>query len=142
MWSNYSNAITERDSDWAQKLGINQIRTFLSYPATPEAREQLLRNLVHLVRTADARGIGVMPVVAYSQQMQAEGHPGAEEWAKTLVDTIGKEPGLAFWDVYNEPDYPPNQPERSALRHCVCEVHGGRVQETRYADAGDHWVCV
>ena len=48
--------------------------------------------------------------------MQGEGYPGAEEWAKFLVDTLGKEPGLAFWDVCNEPDYPPNQPERSPPR--------------------------
>ena len=68
------------------------------------------------MRAADERGIGVMPVVGYSLAMQGEGYPGAEEWAKFLVDTLGKEPGLAFWDVCNEPDYPPNQPERSGRR--------------------------
>ena len=68
------------------------------------------------MRAADDRGIGVMPVVAYGPQMSGQGYPGADEWAKFLVDTLGKEPGLAFWDVSNEPDYPPNQPERSAPR--------------------------
>ena len=61
------------------------------------------------MRAADQRGIGVMPVVGYNPAMQGEGYPGAEEWAKFLVDTLGKEPGLAFWDVCNEPDYPPNR---------------------------------
>jgi hypothetical protein len=34
-----------------------------------------------------------MPVVAYNPQMQGQGYPGAEEWAKFLVDTLGKEQG-------------------------------------------------
>ncbi|MGA2557271.1 MAG: hypothetical protein ABSG04_13455, partial [Verrucomicrobiota bacterium] len=116
MWNNYSPAITERDLTYAQRLGINQIRCFITYQAYQTNHEQFQRNLLHLVRAADERGIGVMPVVAYSRQMQGQDYPGAEEWAKFLVDTLGKEPGLAFWDVSNEPDYPPNQPERSAAR--------------------------
>jgi phage tail protein X len=116
MWNNYAPATTERDLDWAQKLGINQIRTFITYQAYQANPEQYRNNLLHLVRAADQRGIGVMIVVGYGPQMQGEGHPGAEEWAKFLVDTLGNEPGLAFWDVYNEPDYPPGQPERSAPR--------------------------
>jgi hypothetical protein len=116
MWNNYSPAITERDLSYAQRLGINQIRCFITYQAYQTNHEQFRRSLLHLVRAADERGIGVMPVVAYSQQMQAPGYPGAEEWAKFLVETLGQEPGLAFWDVFNEPDYPPNQRERSASR--------------------------
>jgi hypothetical protein len=116
MWNNYSSAITERDLSNAQRLGINQIRCFITYQAYHDNPEKFRQNLLHLVRAADARGIGVMPVVGYNQQLQGPGYPGAEEWARFLVDTLGKEPGLAFWDVYNEPDYPPNQPERSAPR--------------------------
>ena len=108
MWNNYSPAITERDLTYAQRLGINQIRCFITYQAYTNNPEQFRKNLLHLVRAADQRGIGVMPVVGYTRQMMtSEGYPGAEEWAKFLVDTLGKEPGLAFWDVCNEPDYPP-----------------------------------
>jgi hypothetical protein len=46
--------------------------------------------------------------------------PKLREYAKDLVDAVGNEPGLAFWDVANEPDWvrlpmaPPNtnQPQR------------------------------
>ncbi len=113
MWNNYSAAITERDLTYAQRLGINQIRCFITYQAFVNNSNQFRQNLQHLVRAADKRGIGVMPVVGYGMQMREE---AAEAYAKFLVDTLGKEPGLAFWDVYNEPDYPPNQPERSAPR--------------------------
>jgi hypothetical protein len=106
MWNNYSPAITERDLTYAQRMGINQIRCFITYQAYTNNPEQFRKNLLHLVRAADQRGIGVMPVVGYARRMMGEGYPGAEEWAKFLVDTLGKEPGLAFWDVCNEPDYP------------------------------------
>ena len=107
MWNNYSPTITERDLTYAQRLGINQIRCFITYQAYTNNPEQFRKNLLHLVRAANQRGIGVMPVVGYTRQMMTnEGHPGAEDWAKFLVDTLGKEPGLAFWDVCNEPDYP------------------------------------
>jgi hypothetical protein len=125
MWSHYSPTITERDLGYAQRLGINQIRCFLAYQAYQNDPNQFRRNLVHLVRAADQRGIGVMPVVGYSMQMREEGHPGAEEWARVLVDCLGKEPGLAFWDVYNEPDYPPTPPERVAGRIAMARHMAG-----------------
>ena len=125
MWNNYSPAITERDLDYAQRLGINQIRCFITYQAFLSNSNQFRLNLLHLVRAADQRGIGVMPVVGYNMQMMGEGHPGAEAWAKFLVDTLGKEPGLAFWDVCNEPDYPPSQPERSATRVAFAKYMAG-----------------
>ena len=107
MWNHYSPAIAERDLNYAQRLGINQIRCFITYQAYHDTPSQYRQNLLHLVRAADQRGIGVMPVVGYNREMLQEGYPGAEEWARFLVDALGKEPGLAFWDVSNEPDYPP-----------------------------------
>ncbi|MBN2590276.1 MAG: hypothetical protein JXA96_10475 [Sedimentisphaerales bacterium] len=106
MWNNYSAEITERDLNYAQKIGINQIRCFITYQPYQRDPNQYRQNLIHLVRAADERGIGVMPVVGYDRRMQID-DPALEEYAKFLVDTLGKEPGLAFWDVYNEPDYPP-----------------------------------
>jgi hypothetical protein len=116
MWSNYSATITERDLNYAQRLGINQIRCFISYASYQSNSNEFRQNLLHLVRAADQRGMGVMPVVGYGSQMREEGYPGTEAWAKFLVDTLGKEPGLAFWDVCNEPDYPPTPTNRVASR--------------------------
>jgi hypothetical protein len=90
MWNNYSAAITERDLTYAQRLGINQIRCFITYQAFQSNSNQFRQNLLHLVRAADARGIGVMPVVGYGMGMQGEGYPGAEQWAKFLVDTLAR----------------------------------------------------
>jgi hypothetical protein len=125
MWNNYAPAITERDLNYAQRLGINQIRCFITLQAFQNDPDRFRQNLLHLVRAADQRGIGVMPVVGYNGQMHGEGHPGAEEWAKFLVDALGKERGLAFWDVYNEPDYPPTPPERVSSRIAFARYMAG-----------------
>ncbi len=125
MWNNYSPAITERDLTYAQRLGINQIRCFVNYQAYANDPNAFGKNLIHLLRAADERGIGVMPVVGYGGQMLADGHPGAEDWARFLVDTLGQEPGLAFWDVSNEPDYPATPTVRVKTRIAFARFMAG-----------------
>ncbi|HUZ07684.1 MAG TPA: hypothetical protein VMV89_09375 [Candidatus Paceibacterota bacterium] len=112
-WNSSSTATVDRDLDYAQRLGINQLRVFFRPAQTNEALRQ---NLLYLVRAANQRGIGIMPVISCTPEMQGEGYPGAEAYAKFYVDTLSKEPGLAFWDVFNEPDYPPTPTNRVASR--------------------------
>jgi hypothetical protein len=52
--------------------------------------------------------MGMMPVVGYRREWTRDEslRPQAREWARFLVDTLASEPGLAFWDVMNEPDWP------------------------------------
>jgi hypothetical protein len=101
--------VTEFDLDLAKRLNLNQARVFVPYEAYRANRQSLRDNLQHFVRASHERGIGVMPVVVYTREMIAnkEMWPQAREWAAFLVETLGKEPGLAFWDVLNEPDWPP-----------------------------------
>ena len=48
-----------------------------------------------------------MPVVGYGPwRYDTAKYPLAREWAQYLIKTIGDEPGLAMWDVMNEPDWP------------------------------------
>ena len=107
-WLNYNPKETERDLDYAKKIGIDQVRVFLSYPAWRTNKEAFNKNLVHLARACQERGIGLMPVVPSSREMLFEREPYelSRAWAKDLLDTIGREPALAAWDVFNEPDYP------------------------------------
>jgi len=115
-WLHYDPKVTDRDLDYAKKININQVRVFLSYPAYLTNREVFLTNLVLLTRACQAHGIGLMPVVTYSREMINESapYPLSRAWAKDLLDTIGHEPALAFWDVFNEPDYPPDSTNRPA----------------------------
>jgi hypothetical protein len=65
---------------------------------------------VNFVRVCHDHGIGVMATLQYPRAWATNQDlwPQAKEYAADLVDTIGngKEPGLAFWDVHNEPGFP------------------------------------
>src|ERR1017187_1702948 len=62
-WLHYNPAESERDLDYARRLNLNQIRVFISYEAWAADKPAFRRNLVHLLRAAHQRGLGVMPVV-------------------------------------------------------------------------------
>ena len=117
-WLHYNAAETERDLDYALRLNLNQLRVFLSYEAWTADKPAFRRNLTHLMRAARQRGLGVMPVVGNTEQMIMDdsARPLARAWAADLVGTIGKEPALAFWDVSNEPDWPPTPEARVRRR--------------------------
>ena len=123
-WLQYSAAETERDLDFAKRLQLNQLRVFTPYAAWAKDKEAFRKNLLHLVRAAHQRGMGVMPVLQYGPgvSMNRSAWPSSKEYVADLVATIGKEPGLAFWDVSNEPDccaLPPSEANRTRMEHAV-----------------------
>jgi phage tail protein X len=107
MWLQYNPAETTRDMDYARRLNLNQVRVFLGYTAYFTNKAAFRSNLVDFVRACHERGIGVMPTLTYPRAWSTNHAlwPLAEDYAADLVNTIGtgKEPGLAFWDVHNEP---------------------------------------
>ncbi len=123
-WLQYSAAETERDFDFAKRLQLNQVRVFVPYAAWVQDKEAFRRNLVHLVRAAHQRGMGVMPTLQYERgvSMDKNRWPSSKEFVADLIATLGKEPGLAFWDVSNEPDccaLPPTPANRTRMEHAV-----------------------
>ena len=114
-WMKYDTAVTEFDLDLAKSLNLNQVRIFVPYQVYTESadKEALKTKLRHFVRACDERGIGVMPVVGSGPWVRDTTlrETQGREWAEFLVDALSGEPGLKFWDVMNEPDYPPI-PER------------------------------
>jgi hypothetical protein len=123
-WLQYNPAETERDFDYARRLQLNQCRVFIPATAWTKDKEAFRKNLLHLVRAAHQRGIGVMPTLMYAPgiQMSKERWAESKEYVADLVATIGKEPGLAFWDVSNEPDccaLPPTAANRNRMEHAA-----------------------
>ena len=114
QWLHYSQAVTEFDLDLAKRLNLNQVRVFVPYQVYTADKEGLRHNLVQFVRAAHARGMGVMPVVGYAREWITDmsSRTQAREWGDFLVNTLRGEPGLAFWDVMNEPDWPTTPRER------------------------------
>ena len=124
FWLQYNPAVTERDLDYAKRLQLNQVRVFVPYAAWERNQEGLRKNLVHFVRAAHERGIGVMPTMQYKfgEWKDKAAWPNARAFVADLVAAIGKEPGLEFWDVENEPEccqLPPTPDNRLRMEHAV-----------------------
>ena len=123
-WLQYSAAETARDFDFAKRLQLNQVRVFVPYEAWAKDKAAFRKNLLHLVRAAHQRGIGVMPTIQYAPgvSMNKDRWPESKEYVADLIATIGKEPGLAFWDVLNEPEccaLPPTPANRVRMEYAV-----------------------
>jgi len=123
-WAQYNPAETERDLDYAKRLQLNQIRVLVPTSAWSQNKEAFRKNILHLVRAAHERGIGVMPTLMYGPGISAnkDRWPESREFVADLVATIGKEPGLAFWDVYNEPEccaLPPSPANKLRMEHAM-----------------------
>jgi hypothetical protein len=135
-WLKYPREEIVRDMGYAQKLRLNTARIFLSYNAWTQDRATFRTRLRDFVRIANAHGIRSMVVlVDLPNQMMPDlfedgAKPKLREWAKDMVAAVGKEPGLAFWDVANEPDlvrmpqFMPNtnQPQRIAVARYMATV--------------------
>ena len=124
FWLQYDPAVTERDLDYAKRLQLNQVRVFVPYAAWEKDKKVLRKNLLHFVRAAHERGIGVMPTLQYKfgEWKDKAAWPNAKEFIADLVATLGREPGLEIWDAENEPEcckLPPTPDNRLRMEHAV-----------------------
>lgn len=117
MWgAGYDHNEIDRDFGYAQRLHLNAIRTFVSYREFAENKDQYRSQLIDYVRLANAHGMGVMLTLpagvvggppSKDVNLDADFKSKVRAFAQFLVHAVGngKEPGLAFWDVANEPDF-------------------------------------
>jgi hypothetical protein len=111
-WTNYDSATIAFDLDLAKSLNLNQVRVFVPYEVYKEDKKDLPTRLRQFIHECEKRDIGVMIVVGRGPWINDTTlRPEAREWAKFLVNAVSKEPGLRFWDVMNEPDWPPSPKE-------------------------------
>jgi len=112
-WVHYDSATIEFDMDLAKSLNLNQVRVFVPYRVYIEDSVALPTKLKHFVRECHKRNIGVMPVLQGGPWVRDTTQRNlGRNWVKFLVNAISYEPGLAFWDVMNEPDWPATPRER------------------------------
>jgi len=124
LWVRYDPAVTERDFNYAKRLQLNQARVFVPYDTWERNKNALRKNLLHLVRAAHERGIGVMPTLQYKSDEWKDkaAWPNSRQFVADLVATIRKEPGLEIWDVENEPEcctLPPSADVRLHMEHAM-----------------------
>jgi hypothetical protein len=116
-WINYDSSTVDFDLDLAKSLNLNQTRVFVPYEVYKEDSEDLPEKLRQFIHECQKRDIGVMIVVGSGPWVNDTIlRPEGRKWAKFLVDAISNEPGLRFWDVMNEPDWPPSPKELVARK--------------------------
>ncbi|NLE44447.1 MAG: hypothetical protein GX620_06970 [Chloroflexi bacterium] len=125
FWRDYDEQMVEQELDYAQRLGLNSARPFLAYVVYDHDPTMFLARVRHFVKAAWDRGITTMPVVWDScfsevnptydidsadwvpnpgvQRLGPEFWPAGERYCHDVVQALGPEPGLAMWDVMNEP---------------------------------------
>ena len=128
FWEEYDHDIVDRDMGYAERLKLNSARIFLTYSSYAKNRDQFLKNVKDFVQTAWKHGISTNPIIYHGMRFlpedfirkpRKEGVPYplpktiedpscwwmGEKYFDDLYETIGKEPGLLFWDISNEPGY-------------------------------------
>jgi hypothetical protein len=60
MWHSYDRSVIERDLGYATRLGLNAIRTWLSYELWQESPEEHAAAISHFLSAAEERGIDVL----------------------------------------------------------------------------------
>ena len=135
-WARFDHAEVDRDFGYAERLKLNSVRMFLSYKAWTADRAGYDTKLKDFTRIAYAHHVGVMFVVVGGPQSMMPGlfeeaaKPKLREYAQDLVHAVGNEPGLAFWDAANEPDWvhPPaalpntDQPQRIKVARFMAQT--------------------
>lgn len=62
-WANYDPAVAVRDLSYAASLGVNALRTFVSYERWLDAPDDVERRLDHFFDAAAERGIRILPML-------------------------------------------------------------------------------
>lgn len=129
-WVKYDSATIEFDLDLAKSLNLNQVRVFVPYTVYVEDSVALPAKLRHFVRECHERNIGVMPVLQGGPWVRDTTQRAlGRNWARFLVNAISDEPGLAMWDVQNEPDYPRTPRERVLMNFENCKFMSKAFRE-------------
>ncbi len=131
FWAHYDHDIVDREMGYAERLGLNSARIFLSYTFYYDGGEHFLACVKDFVQTAWKHGISTHPIIfmgfRFLESDIQRGWPPCEglrpvcdsildksSWVigeryfDALYEAIGQEPGLLFWDIANEPGYTDN----------------------------------
>ncbi|HKJ47431.1 MAG TPA: hypothetical protein VJ991_16470 [Balneolales bacterium] len=94
QWKNYSQKETERDFGYAQSIGLNSLRIWLSYEYWLENPKRHMESLDHMLDAADKKGIKVL--LALFDSCGVENTKAARENLNPRTAVAVKSPSLAI----------------------------------------------
>jgi hypothetical protein len=128
FWERYDHEVVDREMGYAERLGLNSARIFMTYTFYAKCGNQFLANVKDFVQTAWKHGISTNPILFMGfrfleQDFEWKNHGGeglrtltdtilnksswviGEKYVDAIIETLKDEPGLLFWDIANEPGY-------------------------------------
>ena len=128
FWEHYDHGVVDREMGYAERLGLNSARIFLTYSFYAKWGDKFLANVKDFVQTAWKHGVSTNPIffmgfrfLPHELEWKSQECEGlkpltdtildksswviGEKYADALIATLKDEPGLLFWDIANEPGY-------------------------------------
>lgn len=113
MWLHFNAREVDRDFGYANELRLNETRVFLSFDAWKQDPKTFSASLDAFMDIAHKHGVGVMLVLVPHMSRPGGANQAApgdldaqmQTWIRAVAAIVKNKPGMAFWDVQNEPDY-------------------------------------
>ncbi len=101
-------AALRRHLGYGRRLGVNSVRTWLSYKDYAREGEGYVDALRRYIRVCHSEGVSVMPILFNGNDidpaiLEELFLPEGEAFVQAVVEGVKDEPGLIMWDVMNEP---------------------------------------
>lgn len=114
MWTSFDTKVLAADFQRAAQLGANAIRVFVFYGPFGEHRvkPEFLQRLSTVVDLAASAGLlTVVSFFPFDKEFSRAAWPGMGAHLETIVKALEGHPGVAMWDLMNEPDHRWAQPD-------------------------------
>lgn len=108
MWTNFDTKVLATDFERAAQLGANAVRVFVFYETFGEHRvkPEFLQRLTTVVNLAATAGLlTVVSFFPFDKEFRPAAWPGMGAHLETIVKSLAGHPGIAMWDLMNEPDH-------------------------------------
>lgn len=108
MWTHFDTKRLADDLQRAVQVGANAIRIFVFYATFGEhqVKPELLQRLTTVVNLAASAGlVTVVSFFPFDKEFRKSAWPGMGAHLETIVKAFVGHPGIAMWDLMNEPDH-------------------------------------
>lgn len=108
QWTAFDAEQTARDLERAVRVGANAVRVFVFYGPFGEHRvkPELVQRLRTVVDLAASRGlVVVVSFFPFDKEFRREAWPGMGAHLEGIVSRFVGHPGIAMWELMNEPDH-------------------------------------
>ena len=108
FWETFDREQIVKDLDQARFVGANSIRIFIFYDSFGGAKiiPEKLEQLRFVIDTASQKGLlSVVTFFPFKKEFRPERWGEMESHVRNIVKSFQNHPGIAMWDLMNEPDH-------------------------------------